>query len=108
MHEEDQGHDENRRIQYVILIVALAKVVTLLVERSKHDFFVKGIPCSHPLHSVWTGERSLVGKSETLQFERDRLPLELRRDTTYLCRVQPCEAKLSERKWALLPILTKA
>lgn len=77
MHEENQRHDEYSRVQYVILFVALAKVVTLLIERFLHDLFVKGITCFQPLQLVWTRKGSFFHKSETLEFERNRLPIEL-------------------------------
>ena len=52
-HEENQRRDENRRIENLWALVALAKMAALGVVSFVHDFVVQLISHLDPLESVW-------------------------------------------------------
>jgi hypothetical protein len=63
--EENERHDEYRRVKDVGLLVALSKDLELLVEGLLHDFLVKRITGGEPLVPMRAGKRAFIRQAQT-------------------------------------------
>ena len=62
--EEHERHDEQRRVEDVLVLVALRVELLVLVVPLRHDLLVERVPCRVPLVAPGARERSLLCESD--------------------------------------------